>query len=97
MERWAPGSVPLGLHTDPTAMHLQYRYYGIRADASLIASFLGMSGKWCGPRTSHYQHLFDVFFKHCLVSSTMTGFSSLKDLEQQQLYLDRQQNFTNSC
>lgn len=56
-----------------------------------------MSGKCRGPRTSHYQRLFDVFFKHCLVSGTVTGFSSLKDLQQHQLYLDRQQNFTNSC
>lgn len=71
-----------------TVINLQCHYYGIKTDASL-RELPGNIRKCYGPRASQYQHLF-VFFKHCLVSGTMTGFRSLKDTEQQQLSLDRQ-------
>lgn len=68
------------LFRDKTVLSFQCHYYSIITDASL-RELPGNIRKCYGPCASQYQHLFDVFFKHCLVSGTMTGFSSLKDPE----------------
>lgn len=86
----------LGLFMDKTVINLQCHYCCIITDVSLW-ELPGNIRKCYGPCAVQYQHLFDVFFKHCLVSGTMVmGFSSLR-FRIGTIVFKRQKRFTNSC